>query len=160
VLAQPAGLARTARAAREAQPAGAVAGSADPGVTDAQRASRAVRQRQRIGALHDGTPVHGRVSGQIGGPSLGVLAACSDRSAYPSTFFALTERRTSFEGTAAELTVHEEQLRLMLDTLYNRLAEVTGREPDAVRADARRGRMLSTEDALSYGLIQHLAGSR
>jgi ATP-dependent Clp protease protease subunit len=107
-----------------------------------------------------GVPVHGRVSGQIGGPSLGVLAACSDRSAYPNTFFALTERRTSFDGTAAELTAHEEQLRLMLDTLYSRLAEVTGKEPDTVRADARRGRLLSTEDAISYGLVQHLVGGR
>ncbi len=104
--------------------------------------------------------MHGRVSGQIGGPSLGVLAACSDRSAYPNTWFALTERRTGFDGTAAELTAHEEQLRMMLDALYHRLAGVTGQEPDTIRADVRAGRLLSTQDAIAYGLVQHLAGAR
>jgi ATP-dependent Clp protease protease subunit len=107
-----------------------------------------------------GVPVHGRASGQLGGAALGVLAACSDRSAYPNAVFALSEPRAGFDGSAAELSAQEEQLRMMLDTLYRRLAEVTGQEPDAVRADARRGRLLSTEDAISYGLVQHLAGSR
>jgi ATP-dependent Clp protease protease subunit len=107
-----------------------------------------------------GVPVHGRASGQIGGAALGVLAACSDRSAYPNAVFALSEPRAGFDGTARELTAHEEQLRLMLDTLYGRLAEATGQEPDTIRADARRGRLLSTEEAISYGLVQHLAGAR
>jgi ATP-dependent protease ClpP protease subunit len=48
----------------------------------------------------------------------------------------------------------------MLDTLYGRLAEATGQEPDTIRADARRGRVLSTQDAISYGLVQHVAGAR
>jgi ATP-dependent Clp protease, protease subunit len=107
-----------------------------------------------------GVPVHGRVSGQIGGPSLGVLAACSDRSAYPNTFFALSEGRMRFDGTATELAAHEEQFRAMLDTWYERLAEATAKEPGTVRADVRRGRLLSAGDALSYGLIQHLVDGR
>jgi ATP-dependent Clp protease protease subunit len=107
-----------------------------------------------------GVPVHGRASGQLGGAALGVLAACSDRSAYPNAVFALSEPRSGFDGSATELSAQEEQLRMMLGTLYGRLAEVTGQEPDAIRADARRGRLLSTEEAISYGLVQHLAGSR
>lgn len=107
-----------------------------------------------------GVPVHGRASGQLGGAALGVLAACSDRSAYPNAVFALSEPRAGFDGSATELTAQEEQLRMMLDTLYHRLAEVTGQEPDTIRADARRGRLLSTDDAISYGLVQHLAGAR
>ena len=41
----------------------------------------------------------------------------------------------------------------MLDTLYIRLAEVTGREVDEIRADARRGRFLTVPEAVAYGLI-------
>ena len=42
----------------------------------------------------------------------------------------------------------------MLDTLYFRLADVTGREVDKIRQDARRGRSLTTGQAIGYGLIQ------
>lgn len=105
-----------------------------------------------------GVPVHGRASGQLGGAALGVLAACSDRSAYPNAVFTLSEPKAGFDGPAAELTAQEEQLRMMLDTLYHRLAEVTGQEIGTIRADAKRGRLLSTQDAISYGLIQHLTG--
>ncbi|MEP7024198.1 MAG: ATP-dependent Clp protease proteolytic subunit [Actinomycetota bacterium] len=107
-----------------------------------------------------GVPVHGRASGQISGAALGVLAACSDRSAYPNAVFAMSEPRAGFDGTATELTAQEEQLRLMIDTLYRRLGEVTGQEVDAIRADARRGRLLSTQEAISYGLVQGGATAR
>jgi len=40
-------------------------------------------------------------------------------------------------------------------TLYFRLAEVTGREVDQIRDDARRGRTLTTAQAIGYGLIQN-----
>jgi ATP-dependent protease ClpP protease subunit len=48
----------------------------------------------------------------------------------------------------------------MLDALYLRLADVTGREVDEIRADARRGRYLTVEDAIGYGLIQEPARPR
>jgi ATP-dependent protease ClpP protease subunit len=48
----------------------------------------------------------------------------------------------------------------MLDTFYLRLASATGREVDEIRADARRGRYLTVEDAIGYGLIQEPAQPR
>ena len=42
----------------------------------------------------------------------------------------------------------------MLDTLYYRLAEVTGREVDEIREDARGRRSLTAAQAIGYGLIQ------
>src|SRR5262249_47791660 len=59
----------------------------------------------------------------------------------------------TFEGSAASLASHEEQVRTMLDQLYLRLASVTGREVDEIRADARRGRYLTADQAVSYRLI-------
>ena len=46
----------------------------------------------------------------------------------------------------------------MVDTLYIRLAEVTGREVDEIRADARRGRYLTVPEAVAYGLLDGQAG--
>jgi ATP-dependent Clp protease, protease subunit len=105
-------------------------------------------------------PVHAYAGGQLGGPALGVLAAATERRAYPNTVFMLSEPRLGFEGSATSLSSQEEQARTMLDALYLRLADVTGREVDEIRADARRGRYLTVDDAIDYGLIQETARPR
>jgi len=99
-------------------------------------------------------PVRACVSGEINGPALGVLASCPRRSGYPNATFVLAEPRVQFGGTVAAVTAREQQVTRMLDTLYFRLAEVTGREVDEIREDARRGRTLTTGQAIGYGLIQ------
>ncbi len=99
-------------------------------------------------------PVHACVSGEINGPALGVLASCPRRSGYPNATFVLTEPRLHFGGTVTALTAREQQMTRMLDTLYFRLADITGREVDEIREDARRGRTLTTGQAIGYGLIQ------
>jgi ATP-dependent Clp protease, protease subunit len=99
-------------------------------------------------------PVHGCASGEISGPALGVLASCTRRTGRPNASFVLTEPRLEFGGTVTALTAREQQMTRMLDTLYFRLADVTGREVDEIREDARRGRSLTTAQAIGYGLIQ------
>ena len=59
-----------------------------------------------------------------------------------------------FGGTVTAVTAREQQVTRMLDTLYFRLAEVTSREVDDIRKDARRRRSLTTAQAVGYGLIQ------
>jgi ATP-dependent Clp protease, protease subunit len=97
---------------------------------------------------------HGCVSGEISGPALGVLASCPRRTGYPNATFTLAEPRVEFGGTVTAVTAREQQVVRMLDTLYYRLAEVTGREVDEIREDARRRRSLTTAQAIGYGLIQ------
>ena len=99
-------------------------------------------------------PVHACVSGEIHGPALGVLVSCPHRSGYPNATFVLAEPRLHFGGTVTAISAREQQMTRMLDTLYFRLAEVTGREVDQIRDDARRGRLLTTAQAIGYGLIQ------
>jgi ATP-dependent Clp protease, protease subunit len=105
-----------------------------------------------LDVLH--APVHACVSGEISGPALGVLASCTHRTGYPNATFTLAEPRLEFGGTVTAVTAREQQITRMLDTLYFRLAEVTGREVDEIRDDARRGRSLTTAQAIGYGLIQ------
>jgi ATP-dependent Clp protease, protease subunit len=104
-------------------------------------------------------PVHACAGGQLAGPALGVLAAAPQRRAYPNAVFLLSEPRLGFEGSATSLSSHEEQVRGMMDALYLRLAEVTGREVDEIRADARQSRYLTVDEAIAYGLIQGPATS-
>ncbi len=107
-----------------------------------------------------GVPLRGFASGQLGGAALGVLACCTERRGYPSALFALAEPRAEFGGTVTELSAQEQQLETMTDTLLTRLAEVTGREVDQIRADARAGRVLTAEQAVSYGLLHGLVTPR
>ena len=98
--------------------------------------------------------VHGYVSGEISGPALGVLVSCPRRTGYPNATFTLAEPRLEFGGTVTAVTARQQQVTRMLDTLYYKLAEVTGREAGQIRVDSRRRRSLTTAQAIGYGLIQ------
>ena len=98
--------------------------------------------------------VHGCVSGEISGPALGVLVSCARRTGYPNATFTLAEPRLEFGGTVTAVTARQQQVTRMLDTLYYKMAEVTGREVDEIREDSRRRRSLTTAQAIGYGLIQ------
>jgi ATP-dependent Clp protease, protease subunit len=105
-------------------------------------------------------PVRAHAGGRIEGPALGVLAAAPQRRAYPNAVFVLSEPRVDFEGTAAELASHEEQLTGLLDALYLRLSEATGHDVDEIRADARQRRYLTADQAVRYGLVQGMTSAR
>jgi ATP-dependent protease ClpP protease subunit len=51
------------------------------------------------------------------------------------------------------IAAREEQTRRMLDSLYFRLAQVTGREVDEIRDGARARRVLTAAEAQGYGLV-------
>ena len=105
-------------------------------------------------------PVHAHASGEIRGAALGVLAACPRRLAYPNASFALSEPKLELGGTVTAVTERQQQAERMLDSLYYRIAEATGRDADEVREDARRGRTFTTAEAIGYGLIHDRIGSR
>ena len=104
-------------------------------------------------------PVHVVVLGQAGGPALVVLAAGRRREMTPHATLLLTEPGTHTNGPASDVALHEEEFRRKVDAFYIRLAEVTGREVDEIRDDAREGRMLTAEQARDYGLIHDIAGT-
>jgi ATP-dependent Clp protease protease subunit len=99
-------------------------------------------------------PVHGCVSGEIAGPALGLLASCARRTGYPNAVVTLAEPKIHLTGTATAITAREQQLQRMLDTMYFKLADVTGRSADEIRQDARTGRVLTIAQAIGYGLLQ------
>jgi ATP-dependent Clp protease protease subunit len=98
-------------------------------------------------------PLHAFASGEISGAALGVLASCPRRVAYPNASFTLAEPRLQFGGTATAVAAREQQVRRMVDSLFYRIADATGRPADEIREDARRSRTLTTAEAIGYGLI-------
>jgi ATP-dependent Clp protease protease subunit len=104
--------------------------------------------------------IHAFASGETGGPALGVLASCPRRLAYPNASFTLSEPRLRFGGTVTAVTAQEQQANRMTDSLFYRIAEATGRDAEDIRADARRGRILTVAEAIGYGLIHDRAAKR
>lgn len=99
-------------------------------------------------------PVHAQASGEVRGASAGLLVACAHRLAYPNASIALVEPRLDLGGgTATAMTERQQQAERMLDSLYYRIAEATGREADDVRADFRRSRTLTVAEAIGYGFF-------
>ncbi len=102
-------------------------------------------------------PVHIVVGGQAGGPVLLVLAEGQRREITPHATLRLTEPAGAFEGDATDVATAEREQRRRVDAFYIRLAEVTGREVDEIREDAREGRLLTAEQAVEYGLVERIA---
>ncbi len=98
--------------------------------------------------------------GETGGSALGVLASCPRRLAYPNASFTLSEPKFWFGGTATAVSAHEQHAGRMVDSLFYRLAEVTGRDAEDIREDAHRGRVLTVAEAIGYGLIHDRAVKR
>jgi ATP-dependent protease ClpP protease subunit len=48
----------------------------------------------------------------------------------------------------------------MVDSLFYRLAEATGRDAGDIREDARHGRVLTVAEAIGYGLVHDRAVKR
>jgi ATP-dependent Clp protease, protease subunit len=105
-----------------------------------------------------GVPVHAWCTGRAAGPVVGVLAVCGRRTASRHARIQLTEPAVSFDGGAR--TVHQladEHLRRW-SAFCDRLAEASGRDPQSVRDDTARGRFLSADEAVGYGILDEVAG--
>jgi len=94
-------------------------------------------------------------SGLISGPALGLLAACPVRLGYPNSSFGFSEPRIDLGGvlTASALAAREQQVQRMLDSLWYRIAEVTGHDASEIREAAHDGRTLTVAEAIGYGLL-------
>jgi ATP-dependent Clp protease protease subunit len=100
-----------------------------------------------------GAPVHALCLGTLTGPAVALLAVSDHRVAGRHATVHLCEPRSphgipgrELEAVAAE---HARQLR----RLQERLAEACGRSVDEIAADMRASRLLTTDEARDYGLL-------
>jgi len=100
-----------------------------------------------------GAPVHATVLGTLTGAAVAGLAVADRRAAGAHAVVHLTEPRAPRRGLGRDVeTIAAEHAR-QLRRLQERLAAATGRNADEIAADMRTGRLLSTEEAREYGLI-------
>lgn len=109
-----------------------------------------------------GAPVHAVALGSVAGAGLGVLAAAAQRSAHPQAMLVLRDPQQSGALGAGDVDASRaaqlaDQQQRMVARLHQRIADASGRPVEQVAADMRSGRVLTADEAVTYGLVQHLA---
>lgn len=155
------------------------------GVLDDARASRVVAELMTLDATGDG-PIHLQLDagggsidaafavidtidlcgvevrvtclGRAEGPAVGVLAAGHRRAAAEHARMRLADPDLVVEGHARDVAARAAAALARVSEFHERLARATRRSLDQVAEDCSAGRYLSADEALSYGLIDEIAG--
>ena len=81
-----------------------------------------------------------------------VGAAKEDRYCLPNTRFLLHQPAGGIGGTASDMFIQAEQIRLMQARFNKLFADATGQTPEKIDADTQRDFWLSASEAIEYGL--------
>jgi ATP-dependent Clp protease protease subunit len=81
------------------------------------------------------------------------------RFSLPHAQILMHQGSAGFGGTAADVEIYAEQLERIGTTLLRLTAEHTGQPVEIVERDSRRDRWFTAQEALDYGLIDHILDS-
>lgn len=88
-----------------------------------------------------------------------VGAAKEDRYCLPNTRFLLHQPSGGVGGQVTDIQIQAEQIRLMRERFEKLFAEATGQTPEKIAEDTQRDFWLTTDEALSYGLLGQVIAS-
>jgi len=81
------------------------------------------------------------------------------RYALPHAQILMHQGSAGFGGTAADIEIYAGQLERVGATLLRLISEHTGQPVETIERDSRRDRWFTAEEALAYGLIDHILDS-
>ncbi|MBL7252901.1 ClpP family protease [Paractinoplanes lichenicola] len=93
------------------------------------------------------------------GQFLLTAGAPGKRFSLPHAQILMHQGSAGFGGTAADVEIYADQLDRVGTTLLRLTAEHTGQPIEVVERDSRRDRWFTAEEALAYGLIDHVLDS-
>ena len=82
-----------------------------------------------------------------------VGAQKKNRYCLPNTRFLLHEPRGGIGGTASDMWIQAEQIRIMSERFHKLFAEATGQTEEKIANDTERDFWLNTQEAIDYGLL-------
>ena len=78
------------------------------------------------------------------------------RFSLPHAQVLMHQGSAGFGGTAADVEIYSAQLERVSALMTRLTAEHTGQPPERIEQDSRRDRWFSAEEALTYGMIDHI----
>jgi ATP-dependent Clp protease, protease subunit len=90
------------------------------------------------------------------GQFLLTAGAPGKRFSLPHAQILMHQGSAGFGGTAADVEIYAEQLERLGAMLLRLTAEHTGQPVEVVERDSRRDRWFAAQEALDYGLIDHI----
>jgi ATP-dependent Clp protease, protease subunit len=78
------------------------------------------------------------------------------RFSLPHAQILMHQGSAGFGGTAADVEIYAAQLERTSELMLTLISEHTGQTVERVRADSMRDRWFSPEEALDYGMIDHI----
>lgn len=94
------------------------------------------------------------------GAFLLAAGAKGKRYALPNSEIMIHQPLGGTRGQASDIKIHAERILKMRDTLNRILSERTGQPLERIEKDTDRDNFLSSEDAVTYGLIDEVLTSR
>ena len=92
--------------------------------------------------------------------SMGQFLLCAGtpgkRYSLPHAQVLMHQGSAGFGGTAADVEIYAEQLERTGQTMTRLIAQHTGQTEERVARDSQRDRWFSPEEALEYGMIDHI----
>ena len=82
--------------------------------------------------------------------------AAGKRYSLPHAQILMHQGSAGFGGTAADVEIYAAQLERTSALMTRLIAEHTGQSPERVEQDSQRDRWFSAEEALEYGIIDHI----
>jgi ATP-dependent Clp protease, protease subunit len=81
------------------------------------------------------------------------------RFSLPHAQILMHQGSAGFGGTAADVEIYAAQLERTSELMLRLISEHTGQPVERVRADSMRDRWFSPEEALDYGIVDHIVSS-
>ncbi|MDD4537876.1 MAG: ATP-dependent Clp protease proteolytic subunit [Lentisphaeria bacterium] len=82
------------------------------------------------------------------------------RFALPNARILVHQPSGGYEGTAADIDIHAQEILRIRTVLYDILAKHTGKTAEQLRKDSERDFFLSANEAKDYGLVDQVMSSR
>ena len=90
------------------------------------------------------------------GAVLLAAGAAGKRNALPNSRIMIHQPLAGMEGTAEEILIHAKEFMKIKEKLNRILIKHTGHPLEKIEKDTDRDRFMSAEEALEYGLIDHI----
>jgi len=94
------------------------------------------------------------------GASMGQFLLCAGapgkRYALPHARILMHQPHGGVQGQAADIAIQAEQMAYLKKLLAERIAQHTGQEAEQIEADSDRDRWFSAQEAMEYGIIDHV----